>query len=124
TVTPDTTAPTGQTVALGGGTYYTTLSIPLTLGNGSDSGSGLDASSGIVERDSASLSGGSCGSFSGSWSTVNLVGGADTSVTTGHCYHYRYKISDNVGNQSSASSTTADAKVTTAFPSVSVTAPT
>src|SRR5207248_8188064 len=63
TVTPDTTAPSGQTIVLGGGTYYTTLSIPLTLGNGTDSGSGIDASSGIVERDSATLSGGSCGSF-------------------------------------------------------------
>src|SRR5439155_19258349 len=102
TVTPDTTSPSGQTIALGGGTYYTTLSVPLTLGNGSDGGSGIDASSGVVERDSATLSG-TCGSFSGSWSTVTLVGGADTSVTTGHCYKYRYKISDNVANQSASS---------------------
>src|SRR5205085_944959 len=56
TVTPDTTAPSGQTVALSGGPYYTTLSIPLTLANGTDTGAGVDSTSGIVERDSATLS--------------------------------------------------------------------
>ena len=99
----DSTAPTGQSVALAGGPYYTTLSVPLTLANGSDAQSGVDATSGVVERDSAPLANGSCGTFSGSWTTVTLVGGADTTVTSGNCYRYRYTISDNVGNQSSAS---------------------
>src|SRR5439155_5328926 len=90
TVTPDTTAPSGESVALVGGPYYTSLSVPLTLSNGSDAGSGLDTSSAIVERDSATLSGGTCGSFSGNWSTVSLVSGADTTVTSGHGYKYRY----------------------------------
>src|SRR5204862_1557031 len=79
-ITPDSTAPTGQAAALGGGTYYSSLSVPLTLSNGSDSGSGIDAGSGVVERDSATLSGGTCGTFSGSWTTVTLSGGADTTV--------------------------------------------
>src|SRR5204863_1552507 len=95
TVTSDTTAPTGQTVSLSGGPWYGTPSVPLTLVNGSDAGSGIDATSGIVERDSAPLTNGSCGTFSGSWTQVTLVGGADTSVTTGNCYRYRYTISDN-----------------------------
>jgi hypothetical protein len=116
TLTNDTTAPTGQSITLAGGPWYSSLAVPLTLGNGSDAGSGINASSGVVERDSAPLSGGSCGAFSGSWSTVTLSGGADTSVTSGSCYRYRYTISDNVGNTSAPSTATADAKVDTSGP--------
>ena len=117
TVTKDVTAPTGQTADLAGGPWYTTLSVPLTLDNGSDAGSGLDNTSQVVERDTATLSNGSCGSFSGSWSAVTLSGGADTTVTSGNCYRYRIRISDNVGNTSSNSAATADAKVDTTAPS-------
>src|SRR5207244_1079573 len=116
TFTADSTAPSGQSVALSGGPYYTTLSVPLTLGNGSDAGSGINASSGVVQRASATLSNGSCGTF-GSYATVTLSGGADTSVASGNCYHYIYFISDNVGNQSAASAASADAKVDTSAPS-------
>src|SRR5439155_18058727 len=70
----------------------------------------------LVERDSATLSNGSCGSFSGSWSSAALVAGADTSVSSGNCYRYRVRISDRVANQSAASSATADAKVDTTAP--------
>src|SRR5262249_59146163 len=98
-----------------GGPYYTTLSVPLTLANGSDSAAGINASSGVVQRASATLSNGACGTF-GSYSTVTLVGGADTTVTSGNCYHYTYAISDNVGNQSAASAASADAKVDTTAP--------
>jgi hypothetical protein len=116
TVTPDTTAPSGQTIDNDGGPYYTTLSVSLTIANGSDSGSGLDASSGVVERQSATLANDSCVSWSG-FSPVALVGGADTSVVSGNCYRYRYEISDNVGNQSSPSASSGTAKVDTSAPS-------
>src|SRR5581483_7783880 len=116
TFTADSTGPTGQTVTLSGGPWYTTTSIPLVLANGSDTGAGVDASSGVVLRASATLTGGVCGSF-GSYSPVTLVGGADTTVTSGNCYRYQYKISDNVGNQSAASAASADAKVDTTAPS-------
>src|SRR5204863_5768497 len=86
TVTKDATAPTGQSAALAGGPWYTSLSVPLTIGWGSDAGSGLDASTEVVQRDSATLSNGTCGSFSGSWSSVTLSAGADTTVTSGNCY--------------------------------------
>ena len=89
--------PTGQSAALVGGPSYSTLSVPLSLNNGSDSQSGVDSSSGVVERASATLAGGSCGTF-GTWSTVTLSGGADTTVATDTCYRYRYSVSDNVGN--------------------------
>src|SRR5207248_7311464 len=46
----------------------------------------------------------------------------DTAVSGGHCYRYSFTVADNVGNVSSA--VTATAKVDTAGPTVSVTAPT
>src|SRR5207237_7327269 len=111
TPTPDTTAPTGQTVTLADGPYYFTLAVPLTLVNGTDDGSGIDAASGIVERDSAPLSSGHCDSYTGTWTPVTLDGGADTTVISGNCYRYRYTIADNVGNASTPSAASADAKV-------------
>ena len=115
TVTPDTTAPSGQTVALSNGPGYSTLSVPLVLGNGTDAGSGLNISSGSVERASATLSNGTCGTF-GSFAAVTLSGGADTTVASGSCYRYQYKAVDNVGNVSTASTPSADAKVDTTPP--------
>src|SRR5207245_11155309 len=123
TISADSTAPSGQSVDLPGGPYYTTLSVPVSLANGSDSGPGIDAASGIVERAEATLSNGTCGSF-GSYAPVSLAGGADAGVLSGNCYRYRYLISDKVGNQSSASAASADAKVDATAPSASVSAPT
>ena len=99
------------------GGYYTALSIPVTLDNGSDTGSGLDAASGIVERDEAPLDNGdgTCDAFPGSWSTVTLSGGNDTTVVSGKCYRYRYLLSDRVGNQAT-SGASATAKVDTSAP--------
>jgi hypothetical protein len=114
-VTPDTTAPSGQTVALSGGPGYSTLSVPLVLGNATDTGSGVDSSTKVVERASATLSNSTCGSF-GSYAAVTLSGGADRTVTTGSCYHYQYKAVDNVGNVSTPSTATSDAKVDTTPP--------
>ena len=72
TVTPDTAAPTGQTVALGGGPWFTSASVPLTIGAGTDAGAGVDATRGVVERAAATLTNGSCGTF-GAFSAVTLV---------------------------------------------------
>src|SRR5204862_7470010 len=81
TISTDSTAPTGESVALSGGPYYTTASVPLTANWGSDAASWLDASSATVQRRSATLSNGTCGTRSGSFSTVTLVPGAATTVT-------------------------------------------
>jgi hypothetical protein len=115
TVTPDITAPSGQTVTLSGGPGYSALSVPLVLGNGTDTGSGLNSSSAVVERASATLSNGTCGTF-GSFAAVTLSAGADTTVASASCYRYQYKTADNVGNVSTASAPSADAKVDTTPP--------
>jgi hypothetical protein len=100
-VTADADGPTGMAATVAGG-FVTSLSVPVTLTSGSDALSGVDAASGIVERESATLAGAACGSYSGAWTEVSLVAGADTSVQSGHCYEYRYRISDNVGNESTS----------------------
>ncbi len=115
TVTPDSSVPTGQSVALSGGPYYTSLSVALTPTDGSDTGSGLDTSTRVYERDTGTLSNGACSGFPGTWGTT--VSNPDASVVSGNCYRYRLKISDRVGNQSAASSASADAKVDTSAPS-------
>ena len=115
TVTPDTTAPTGQTVVLGGGPWFTSASVPLTIGAGTDAGAGVDGTRGVVERAAATLTNGSCGTF-GAFSAVTSSGGADTSVASGNCYRYQYKATDKVGNVSNASAASSDAKVDTSAP--------
>jgi len=60
-----------------------------------------------LQRDSATLSNGSCGSF-GAFATLatNPVSPySDASVASGTCYQYRYLISDNSGNQATYTST-------------------
>ncbi|HVD10944.1 MAG TPA: hypothetical protein VNB88_09915, partial [Gaiellaceae bacterium] len=119
TIKKDAAAPTGHSVTLGGAgaPYYTTLSVPLTLVDGNDgTGSGLDTSTRLVERESGDLAADACTNWSGTWSTATLSGGADTNVLSGKCYRYRYKISDNVSNQSAASAVSAAAKVDTSAP--------
>jgi hypothetical protein len=112
TLTNDTTGPTGQSAALNGGPTFSSLSVPLTLVKGTDAGAGVDKSSGVVERAAATDTGGSCGAF-GSWVPITLGGGADTGVTSGNCYRYRYTISDALGNTSGPSGPSADAIVDT-----------
>lgn len=109
-LTLDTTPPSGQSIALLGGPGYSTLSVPLVLGQGSDSGAGVDSASGTVLRASAPLVGGVCGTF-GAFAPVTLSGSTDTSVATASCYRYEYKVADRVGNVSAASAPSADAKI-------------
>jgi hypothetical protein len=116
TVTPDKTGPTGQSVALSGGPGYPSLSVPLLFENGTDAGAGVDESSGIVERASATLANTACGTF-GTFAPVTLSGNVDTTVQSGNCYRYQYKIADQVGNVSAASSPSSDAKVDSTPPS-------
>jgi Bacterial Ig domain/Bacterial Ig-like domain len=112
----DTTGPSGQTISLTGTAaspnYYKTNSVSFSLGDGSDGGAGLDTSTRTVTRESASLSGDSCGTFSADAGTYTSP---DTAVSSGHCYRYTYTIKDNVGNTSTGVNVTA--KVDGAAPS-------
>ncbi len=100
-LTMDTTAPAGGSISYTGG-YYTITSVALAVADGTDSESGLNTSTRITQRKSATLSAGTCGSF-GSFATIaptgtypNLV---DATIASGNCYQYQYQISDNSGNQ-------------------------
>jgi len=127
-VTRDTTGPTGQTVTLSGGPNYATLFVPLVFNTGSDSESGVsssfDPTVDQVQRASAPLTAGTCGTF-GSYAPVALTTNGDLTVVGGNCYRYQYKSADHVGNLAASwSAPTADAKVSTLGPTVVDTAPT
>jgi hypothetical protein len=113
TVTPDTTAPSGQTAAIVGGPWFTSTSVGIATTNGSDAGSGLATGTALLERASATLANGTCGSFgayAGSFTSP------DTTVVSGRCYRYRYSVADKVGNRSAPVATTV-AMVDTTTPS-------
>ena len=65
----DRTAPSGGSLSYLDG-YDTTGSLTITTADGTDTGSGLDIGSGLIQRDVTSLTGGTCGLFTDSWSTV------------------------------------------------------
>ncbi len=109
TISADSTAPSGQAVALTGGPWFGN-SVPLTITGGTDAGSGIDTTKSVVERASATLTNGICGTF-GTFAAVTLSSGADTTVVSGTCYRYQVKATDNVGNVSAASQPSGDAKV-------------
>src|SRR5439155_9858942 len=96
TVTPDTQGPTGGSIAYADG-YRTSESVALTLFKGDDDLAGIG--SGVLERSSAPLSAGDCGSF-GAFTMIAAeppFGTSDATAASGNCYRYRYVVSDEVG---------------------------
>jgi hypothetical protein len=114
TVTPDTTPPSVPTPTVANG-YVGSTTLPVTLGAATDSGSGLNAATLVLQRDTVALNGGQC-SFTSTWTTVTLSGGNDT-LTNGNCYRYRQIQSDNVGNQTT-SGTSNTVKIDTTVPTL------
>jgi hypothetical protein len=95
TANVDNTPPSGGSISYTDG-YYTSLSVALSLSDGSDGGSGLFAAMDSLQRASSALSSNVCtgfGSFGSITKTTN-----DTSVASGNCYRYHYQVFDNVGN--------------------------
>jgi hypothetical protein len=104
TVTPDATAPSGGTIAYANG-YSTATTLSVASTKGTDTISGLNSASGIIEAASATLAGGACGTF-GSFApaATNPLTPVSLAVTTANCYMYRYLVFDNVGNQATYTS--------------------
>ena len=90
----DNTAPSGGSISYADG-WDGSGSIAITADPGSDPGSGIDTGLSLIERQSATLTGTSCGSFSGPWTVVTTP---DATVANGHCYRYRYVVVDQTGN--------------------------
>ena len=122
TLTSDTTAPSGGSVTYTNG-YNTTGSISVTFSNGTDSGSGITTGTTQLERASATLSGGSCGTF-GAYSNIGSAAPtspySDSTLVSGNCYEYEYVVSDNVGNVATYTSANV-VKVDTGAPTLSET---
>jgi lysophospholipase L1-like esterase len=68
TYTSDSTAPSGGSITYTNG-YQTTTTVSLTVNDGTDTNSGIDTSSRIIQRESATLTNGTCGSYGG-WGTI------------------------------------------------------
>jgi hypothetical protein len=109
-VTPDTTAPTGGSLDYADG-FTTVPSVSLVLAEGTDDGAGLAPTGTELQRASATLSNGTCGSLGGfaTIATDPPLSMTDLTVTSGHCYAYRYVVSDEVGNQAVYTSANVDA---------------
>ncbi|MGI8607415.1 MAG: Ig-like domain-containing protein [Gaiellaceae bacterium] len=93
-VTIDRTAPAGGSVTYADG-YDGDGSVAVATDAGTDSGSGIDLTSGTLERDGIAFAAGSCGAFTSTWTSVSAP---DTTVASGTCYRYRYRVADNAGN--------------------------
>jgi hypothetical protein len=100
----DSTAPTGSTVAYADG-LQSASSVNVALVTGTDNGSGLAARQ--LQRDTAVLTAGTCGAFSG-FTDMGPDSPAsptvDDQLLDAHCYRYRYVVRDRVGNQEIATS--------------------
>jgi hypothetical protein len=100
----DSTPPTDGTVNYPDG-YQSNQSVSVVFTTGTDGGSGIAARQ--LQRSDAVLTDGVCGSFSG-FTAIGSTGPAspyaDTEVSNGFCYSYRYVLTDQVGNEAIATS--------------------
>ncbi|MDX6439924.1 MAG: large repetitive protein, partial [Gaiellaceae bacterium] len=113
TVANDTTPPTGGSITANGGSAFDgDGTVALVKVDFTDAGAGIAGHT--LTRESATLTTGSCGLFSGS-DPVTILGGNDADTLTTACYRYTLTGTDNVGSQASVQSTIV--KVDTSAPS-------
>ncbi|MCX6773381.1 MAG: HYR domain-containing protein, partial [Candidatus Micrarchaeota archaeon] len=116
----DTTAPSGGSIDYRNG-YYTTDSVDITYILGTDSVTGLNTSTGKIQRASAMLANGVCDEFTSFSDLVTESDGSytDTTVIDGNCYKYQYTIKDKAGNPANYTSDNL-AKIDTTNPDISI----
>ncbi len=103
--------------------YETDTSLTVAIVSFTDAASGMSTTDSdyTLEYDSATLSGGACEAFSGSWTDtgVSEISGNTiydfTSAVSGYCYKFRYTVKDKVGNVTTTTSTSVT-KVDTVAP--------
>ena len=104
TPTIDNTAPTAGSVTYLD-TTTTSTAVSVSFATGTDAGSGIGTR--LLQRASAPLSGSTCGSY-GAYTTIATDPATspynDTVPSRGFCYTYQYVVTDNVGNQTTATS--------------------
>jgi hypothetical protein len=93
----DGAAPSGGSVSYVNG-YSTNTAVSVSFVKGTDSGSGLATTSGILQRSTATLSAGACGTFAAFATVATNPTSAYSDAVSSGCYKYRYTISDNQGN--------------------------
>ncbi len=108
TFTNDSTVPTGSVSYPDGVTTGRSVSVTFSA---SDGGSGLSTRQ--LQRASATLTNGTCGSY-GSFTNLGPAGPTspytDTNLAGSTCYKYQYVVTDRVGNTHTATSAT-EAKI-------------
>ena len=95
TITIDRTPPTGVTVSYSDGYAFGT--VPVGTDNGPDAD--VDTSSAVLERQTGDLGNDACTNF-GAWTSVT----SPDTVASGKCAQYRYRVADDAGNGSTATS--------------------
>ncbi len=118
TIKVDTVNPTGGAITANGSgsaSYNATGTIALTKTDFGDGGSGI--ASNVITRATATLSGNTCGSFSGATVVPTL---SDSGLSTA-CYRYTLTGTDTAGN--SATVTSAIVKVDTSPPTAPIVTP-
>jgi len=105
TFTNDSTAPVNSTISYADG-FTSGRSVSVSFTTGTDAGSGIGTRR--LQRASAPLTNGTCDTFTG-FSNLEPVNPtspyADTNLSAGSCYKYQYVVTDRVGNQQTATST-------------------
>ena len=117
----DTSPPTGGSIVANNSTsasYDTSATMPLSVTNFTDSGSGMASNS--VTRGAGTLSGNVCGVISGS-TAVTITSGHDSATLANGCYQYTLTGTNNAGTVATA--TSAIVKVDTSAPSGGITSP-
>jgi hypothetical protein len=107
----DNAAPTGGAISYADG-YSSSATVPVTIGTIADTGTGVTAGGArFLQQSVAPLSGTTCGTYGTATTIVTnpAVSPAtqDVTIANGSCYRFTYVFTDNVGNSTTTTSTSA-----------------